>query len=151
MAMWGKILVKRWHRIFTITSPNLTVMIYQIIDLPPKMIGFKASWDITRRDFEEVVIPCARKHVEKMGQSNYMLVLNSSIHNYSFCSWFKDVLLNLKSITRWNRAAIVTDSKVLTFFIQLVSAFIPGDLRAYTHEDIGQAISWLSENEKKAA
>lgn len=120
-------------------------MIYQLIDLPPKMIGFKASWEITRKDFDEVVIPCVQKHVEKMGQSNYMLVLNSSIHNYSFCSWLKDVLVSLKTISRWKRAAIVTDSKVLRFFIELVSAFVPGELRGFAHQDFKQAVIWLNE------
>jgi hypothetical protein len=122
-------------------------MIYQLIDLPPQMIGFRASWEVTRKDFDEVVIPCVQNHVEKMGQSNYMLVLNNSIHNYSFCSWFKDGLLSLKNITRWKRAAIVTDSKVLKFFIELVSAFIPGELRGFKHNEFHNAVNWLSEQE----
>jgi hypothetical protein len=122
-------------------------MIYQLIDLPPRMIGFKAAWEITRKDFEEVVIPCVQRHVEKMGQSNYMLVLNNSIHNYSFCSWFKDVLLSLKSISRWKRAAIVTDSKVLKFFMELVGTFIPGELKGFSHAEFKKAVNWLNEDE----
>ncbi len=122
-------------------------MIYQIIDLPPRMIGFKASWEVTRKDFEEVVIPCVQKHVEKMGQSNYLLVLNSSISNYTFCTWLKDVLLSLKTITKWKRAAIVSDSKVLKFFVELVSAFIPGELKGFKHSEMQYAIDWLAEND----
>lgn len=133
--------------LFRISFRNPTTMIYQIIDLPPKMIGFKASWEVTRKDFDEVVIPCVQKHVEKMGQSNYMLVLNSSISNYTFCSWLKDVLLSLKTITKWKRAAIVSDSKVLKFFVELVGAFFPGELKGFSHQDMQGAISWLSESE----
>jgi hypothetical protein len=126
-------------------------MIYQIIDLPPQVIGFKASWEVTKKDFEEVVIPCVQKHVEKMGQSNYMLVLNSSIHNYSFTSWLKEALLSLKRITRWNRAAIVSDSKVLRFFMDLVGVFVPGELKVYSHQELRRAIDWLAESDKQLA
>src|SRR4051812_7426168 len=115
-------------------------MIYQIIDLPSNIIGFKASWEVTKRDFDEVVIPCVQKHVEKMGRSNYMLVLNTSIQNYTFCSWLKDVLLSLKSLTKWNRAAIVSDSKVLKFFIDMVGVFMPGEFQVYSHAEMDEAI-----------
>lgn len=124
-------------------------MIYRIIDLPPKMIGFKASWEVTKKDFDEVVIPCVQKHVEKMGQSNYMLVLNNSIRNYTFCSWLKDVLLSLKHITKWNRAAIVSDSKVLKFLVELVGVFVPGELQIYSYDEMPRAIDWLAESDKE--
>jgi hypothetical protein len=124
-------------------------MIYQIIDLPSNMIGFKASWEVTRKDFEEVVIPCVQKHVEKKGHINYMLVLTSSIHNFSFCSWLKDVLLSLKQISKWNRAAIVSDSKVVKFLIDLFGVFVHDELKIYSHDEMPRAIDWLAESDKK--
>jgi len=124
-------------------------MIYQIIDLPPNMIGFKASWQVTKKDFDEVVIPCVQKHVEKMGQINYMLVLNTSIKNFTFCAWLKDVLLGLKNITKWNRAAIVTESRAVQIFTKIFSFLVPGEFRAFTHDEMQHAINWVAESDKK--
>src|SRR3954471_18013516 len=106
-------------------------MIYRIIDLPSNMIGFRASWAVTKQDFEEVVIPCVKKHVEKMGQLNYMLVLNTSIRNFTFYTWLKAALLNLKHLTKWHRAAIVTDSKINKLFTRFFSVIMPGEVRGF--------------------
>jgi hypothetical protein len=121
-------------------------MIYQIIDLPPSIIGFTAAWEVTPKDFEEVVIPCTEKHVEKMGHSNYMLVLNT-IENIGIGSWFKDTLLSLKSISKWHRAAIVSDSKT----VNLLKSLIPGELHIFSHGEIHKAIDWLAESDKELA
>ena len=119
-------------------------MIYQILDLPPNMIGFKAAWKVTKKDFEEVVIPCVEKHVEKMGQINYMLVLKTSIKNFTFCAWLKDALMGLKHITKWKRAAIVSDSKFIKIFTKVFSWLVPGEFRTFPHKDIKAAINWVS-------
>lgn len=124
-------------------------MIYRIIDLPPNMIGFKASWQVTQQDFEEVVIPCVQKHVEKMGQINYMLVLNTSIRNFTFSAWLRDILLGLKNITKWNRAAIVTDSKAIKTFTKIFSLLVPGEFRGFSHDEMQRAINWVAEADKK--
>ncbi len=119
-------------------------MIYQIIDLPPNMVGFRASWEVTQKDFDEVVIPCVQKHVEKMGQLNYLLVLNTSIKNFTIGAWFKDAIMGLKHLCKWKRAAIVTDSTAIKYFTAIFSAVVPGEFRTYTHEQLKRAIDWVS-------
>jgi hypothetical protein len=119
-------------------------MIYQIIDLPPTMVGFKASWDVTKKDFDEVVIPCVKKHVEKMGHLNYLLVLNISIRNFTFGAWFKDMMVELKHLCKWKRAAIVTDSSAIKYFANIFSFFMPSEFRTYTHDQLKKAIAWVS-------
>jgi hypothetical protein len=117
---------------------------YQILDLPANMIGFKAAWKVTKKDFKEVVIPCVEKHVEKMGQINYMMVLKRSVKNFSFFVWLKDVLLSLKHITKWNRAAIVSDSTIVKIATSIFSILIPGEFRTFPHKEINRAINWVS-------
>lgn len=119
-------------------------MMYQILDLPPNMIGFKAEWKVTKKDFEEVVIPCVEKHVEKMGQINYMLVLKTSVSNFTFFAWIKDALMGLRHITKWNRAAIISDSKIIKVFTMIFSFLIPGEFKAFPHKEIKRAINWVS-------
>lgn len=119
-------------------------MIYQIIDLPPNMVGFRAKWEVTKQDFDEVVIPGVQKHVEKMGQLNYMFVLSTSIKNFTLLAWLKDAMLGLKNFTKWHRASIVSDSKAIKVFTKLFSAVMPGEFRGFTHEQMKEAIAWTS-------
>ncbi len=119
-------------------------MIYQILDLPPNMIGFKAAWKVTKKDFEEVVIPCVEKHVEKMGQINYLLVLGNSVKNLTFLAWLKDVLMSLKYLTRWNRAAIVSSSALVVVVTKIFSILVPGEFRVFSRDKMTSAINWVS-------
>lgn len=114
-----------------------------MIDLPPTVVGFKASWDVTREVFDEVVIPCVQKHVEKMGQLNYLLVLNTSLRNFTMGAWFKDVMTGLKHLSKWKRAAIVTDSTAVKYFTGLFSVLVPGEFRSFTHDQLKKAIAWV--------
>ena len=109
------------------------------------MVGFKAAWDVTKQDFDEVVIPCVKKHVEKNGQLNYLLVLNTSIKNFSFGAWLADVFMGLRHICKWKRAAIVSDSKALKYFTSIFSFFVPGEFTVYPHDQLKQAIDWVAE------
>jgi hypothetical protein len=120
-------------------------MIYRIIDLPSNVVGFKALWEVTPEDFDEVVIPCVKNCVEKMGQVNCLFVVNTSVKNYSFCSWFKDALVMLKKVSGWKRAAIVTDSGALQMLANIFSFFIPGECRGFDHSEAHRAIHWVCE------
>ncbi|MEO6305528.1 MAG: STAS/SEC14 domain-containing protein [Bacteroidia bacterium] len=119
-------------------------MIYQILDLPPNMIGFKAAWKVTKKDFDEVVIPCVEKHVEKMGQINYLLILGNSVKNLNFLTWLKDTLLSLKYITKWNRAAIVSSSTLIIVLTKIFSLLLPGEFRVFSRDNIDIAINWVA-------
>lgn len=123
-------------------------MIYQIIDLPPNMVGFKAAWDVTVRDFEEVVLPCVKKHVEKNGQINYLLVLKPSVRNMSF-TWLQDVLLTLRHICKWKRAAIVSDSATIKYLTGLFNFFVPTEFLVFNYGQMNDAINWVSENQSQ--
>ena len=123
-------------------------MIYQIIDLPRNIVGFKASWEVTPQDFDEVVIPCVQKHVEKTGHINYLLVLNTSLKTGASGTWFKDAMLTLKTICKWNRAAIVSDSKALSYLPGILSFFVNGEFNVFTHDELPLAINWVSESSK---
>jgi hypothetical protein len=102
---------------------------------------------VTPKDFEEVVIPCVEKHVEKNGHLNYLLVMNPSIHNFSCVSWLSDILKKIRYTCKWNRAAIVTDSKTLKYFTNLVTFFMVGEFMVFPHHQIKEAIHWVSEHE----
>jgi len=119
-------------------------MIYQIIDLPSNMVGFKASWEVTKEDFEEVVIPCVQKLVEKTGHLNYLLVLNTSVKNFTMGAWFKDAMMGIRNLSKWKRAAIVTDSKAIHYFTTVFSFVMPGEFRTFTHDEMQAAIDWVS-------
>lgn len=122
-------------------------MIQQITDVPSNVAAFRAWGEVTEEDFRTVLMPAVNSLVEKTGELNYMLVLDTSVKNFTAAAWRQDVLLGLKNITKWKRAAIVSDSDGINIFTDIFSVLVPGEFRGFYHEQLNVAIDWVSGKE----
>jgi hypothetical protein len=120
-------------------------MITEISNLPPNMVGFKASGEITEADFSDIVMPRVKELIEQTNKLNYMLVLDTSISNFTFGAWFKDAVMGVKHLLKWNRCAIVSDVKGIRTFTDIFSVVMPGEFRGFEHAEEQQAVDWCSE------
>lgn len=119
-------------------------MIQQITDLPENMVGFRASGEVTKDDFD-IVLQKVEEIVEKTGKLNYLLYLETSPANFTIGAWVKDGLLGVQNLTKWNRAAIVSDSEMVEKFTDVFSDIMPGEFRGFEMDDLQHAIDWTSE------
>jgi hypothetical protein len=119
-------------------------MITEIKNLPSNMVGFTASGEITEDDFNNVVLPRVKQTVESNNEINYMLVLDTSIKNFTAGAWMKDAAMGFKHLFKWNRAAIVTDVEAIATFNVGFSAIMPGEFKTFKHAEEQQAIDWVS-------
>ncbi len=120
-------------------------MITHIENLPLNMVGFKATGDVNQSDFTAVVMPKVKEVIERTGKLNYMLVLDTSIKNFTLGAWFKDAIMGIKHLTKWNRAAIITDVEGIKTFTEIFSVLMPGEFKVFEHKDLQSAINWCSE------
>lgn len=118
-------------------------MIVQIPDLPENMVGFRADGEVTKDDFE-VVKHHVASLVEKTGRLNYLLFLDNSPADFTLGAWMQDALLGINHITRWNRAAIISDSEAVINFTAVFSKVMPGEFRGYHKADYDEAVGWVS-------
>ena len=123
-------------------------MIHLIEHLPSGMVGFKATGKVTESDFTDLVIPKVKALVEKTGKLNYMLVLDTSVNNFTAGAWLKDALLGIKNLTKWNRAAIVSESEAIRKFTDVFSVLMPGEFKGFEMGELEQAIAWTAEKVK---
>ena len=111
-------------------------MITIIPDTPENVAAFKASGEITREDFENLVIPHVKTKVNTFNELNYLLLLDTDLNNFTAGAWLQDALLGLQNITKWNRAAIVTDKKAVQNFTEIFSVLMPGEFRSFDKDDL---------------
>ena len=119
-------------------------MITTMKDLPQNMVGFRASGEVTKEDFKPVMDE-VEKLVEKTGKLNYLLILDTSPKDFTIGPWFQDGLLGIKNLTKWNRAAIVSDSEEVIQFTDVFSKLMPGEFRGFHKSELQTAIDWTSE------
>lgn len=119
-------------------------MIETLNSLPANVAGFRATGEVTQDDFKNIVFPEVERLVEKQKDLNYLLLLDTDISNFTAGAWFQDVVLGLKNLTNWNRAAIVSDSEGVIKFTDAFSVLAPGEYKGYKKSEFEQAVSWVS-------
>ena len=111
------------------------------------MVGFRAVGEVTKDDFDQIVLPGVNEIVEKTGQLNYLLVIDTSLENFTAGAWIKDAILGIQNLTKWHRTAIVSDSVAIKKFTDFFSVLIPGEFKGFAHESLQDAIDWTSSTE----
>lgn len=119
-------------------------MIQTIPDVPSNMVAFRSSGEVTKDDFE-IVFEHVKRLVDQTGKLNYLLFLDNSPADFTAGAWLQDALLGLKNITKWNRAAIVTDSQTVIVFTDAFSKLMPGEFRGFYKSELQKAIDWTAE------
>lgn len=119
-------------------------MIHILENLPATMVGFVASGEVTQNDFTDRVMPEVKRLVDKTRELNYLLVLDTSIKNFSLGAWFQDAIMGIRHLARWKRAAIVTDVEGIRVFTDIFSVLMPGEFKGFSHADQQKAIDWVS-------
>lgn len=108
------------------------------------MVGCKAVGKVTQRDFTDTVMPKVKALIDETDKLNYLLVLETSLKNFTLGAWIKDALMGIKHLSKWNRAAIVTDVKAIRSFTNFFSYLIPGEFKGFERRELQQAIDWVS-------
>lgn len=124
-------------------------MIESLENLPINIVGFKASNKVTKDDFKKTLLPKVKELIDRTNKLNYVLVLNTSVRNFTIGAWIQDLVLGLIYITKWHRIAIVTDVKGIRTFTKFHSYLMPGEYRGFKHSDLQEAIDWVSSENKK--
>ncbi|HMT27699.1 MAG TPA: STAS/SEC14 domain-containing protein [Bacteroidia bacterium] len=120
-------------------------MIQHLKELPENIVGFKATGEITENDFKQIVMPKVKELIDKTDQLNYLLVLETPLNNFTLGAWVQDAMMGLKHLTKWKRAAIVSDVDAIRAFTNIFSYFIPGEFKGFEHKDLQLAIDWVGE------
>ncbi len=94
-------------------------MLQLINDLPENVLGIKATGEVTAHDLSTVLLPALEKQVELFDEINYLLVLETSVKNFSSGAWLQDMKAGITHFTKWNKIAVVTDETAVEKFTNL--------------------------------
>jgi hypothetical protein len=120
-----------------------TVMITRIEYQLPNIVAFRASGTVSREDYDKVVYPAVSELVNRTGRLNYIMVIDTPLHNFTIGAWWKDALLGLKQLTKWHRVAILTDSEGVNQFTSIVSLILPGEYKGFRTTQLTEAVEWV--------
>jgi len=123
-------------------------MITPIAGIPANMVGFRATGAVTKDDFDNVVMPAVEALVKQTGELNYLFWVDTPLHNFTTGAWFQDAMIGLKKISKWKRAAIISDSEGVNTFTNLFGYVMPGEFKGFKPGELEKAIAWVSTGSK---
>jgi len=120
-------------------------MIEIIANAPENVAAFRATEEVTSRDFKEVVYPEVQRKVKLHGELNYLMLIDTPLKQWTAGAWLKDAFLGLKEFTKWNKAAILTDNEAINKFTDIISPLVPGEYKGFTTSQLKEALSWVAQ------
>ncbi|MXV52134.1 DUF4126 family protein [Pedobacter sp. HMF7647] len=121
-------------------------MIEQFNDLPSNAAGFRATGQVTKDDYEKVVIPAINDLISRTGKINFLLFIDTELPNFSLGAWFNDLKLGLQNFSKWNRIAIVSNYDLVKYFSDAFTAIVPGQSKGFKTADLEYAKLWIAED-----
>jgi hypothetical protein len=121
-------------------------MIEILTNIPHHIAAFRASGEVTGNDYQNVVVPHTEDRLRQTGEINFLLLVDTDLDKFTFGAWLQDALLGLKHLTKWRRAAIVTDHEGAISFTDAFSIVAPGEFKGFRKSDFAAAVKWLTEN-----
>ncbi len=108
------------------------------------MVAFRATGDVHKADYDNILIPAVDALVQKQGRINFMLVLDTPVSHFSIGALMKDLGVGWKHFTKWHKMAIISESGAINTFTDLFSYIAPGTSKGFTHAHLDEAIAWVS-------
>lgn len=125
-------------------------MLEKINDLPEHVFGVRAKGEVTGEDLKTVLFPGLEELSHKFNKIHYLLVLDTDVKNFTTSAWIQDMLAGIKHLSEWKKIGIVTDQKGVRKFTDMFSVVAPGEARGFRHNQLEQAIAWVSAEDGQA-
>ena len=120
-------------------------MIELITDLPDRVLGIKASGQVTADDYQNVLVPALEDKLRTLKKVRLLYVLSEGFDGYTGSAAWEDAKVGMKHLTAFERAAVVTDVDWVGKMVKAFGFAMPGEVRVFEADDLQDAREWISE------
>jgi hypothetical protein len=118
-------------------------MIEIIEGLPDNVVGMQAKGVVTRKDYLEVVIPAIEKALNGNAKLRLYYDLGSQFTGIDFGAEWEDFKLGIEHLSRWERAAVVTDVAWIRHAVGAFRLLMPAAMRVFPSDQASEARKWI--------
>jgi hypothetical protein len=125
--------------------------IKRLDDMPPGTLGFRATDEIEREDYDEVLAPALRAALEAGGGLRTLYLIEDLDEIEGGALWADAKLgwdLEIRNHDAWVRSAIVTDIEWMARATRFFAWMIPGEAKVFPRAELAQAKAWVAGSTK---
>jgi len=120
-------------------------MIEVMTDLPERVLGVKASGEVSANDYKTVLVPAIEEKLTKHKKARLLYVLGDEFEGYTSGAAWEDAKVGMKHLTSFERVAVVTDVDWIEKMIKAFGFALPREVRVFDDDDLDEARIWISE------
>jgi hypothetical protein len=119
-------------------------MLRQIPDMPAGALGFEAIGKFDDDDFEDTVEPVLRREIAAGRAIRMLYLLGPELLEYEGDALADELKFAARHAGSYERVAVVSDQDWLRPALRVLSALVPGQLRAFPLVELPQAKAWVA-------
>lgn len=120
-------------------------MIELMHDLPDRVLGLKASGEVTADDYQRVLVPALEEKLSKSDRVRLLYVLGDDFDKYTGGAAWEDTKVGMKHLTAFDRVAVVTDVDWIESMVKALGFAIPAEVKVFDNDELQKARNWISE------
>jgi hypothetical protein len=118
-------------------------------DLPDRVLGVKASGEVTANDYKTVLVPAIEQKLTQHRKVRLLYVIGDEFEGYTGGAAWEDAKVGMKHLTSFERVAVVTGVDWIEKMIKAFGFALPGEVRVFDDDDLEDARQWISEPPSK--
>lgn len=122
-------------------------MIERLPEMPPGTIGFRFSGEVSRADYDDVLIPALAEAFDG-GDVRCLCQLGPGFEGYEAGAVWEDLKtgarFGLGHLSAWKRTALVTDVDWVRHLAALFGWMTPGEMKLFPLGELEQAKGWVA-------
>lgn len=123
-------------------------MIQEFHDLPEGVLGFMITDEVTRSDYDDVLMPPIRELVKRGGKVRAVCQFGPDFHGYDKDAHWEDVKAGsewgIGPHDSWDRIAVLTDERKIRKAVKLFGWLAPGEAKLFRVSEFDEAVAWAA-------
>ena len=119
-------------------------MIEIIESFPDNIVGFIGKGQVTKGDYEQVLIPHLEAALKRHKKIRLYYELGSQFTGIEPGAAWDDLKLGVEHYGSWERAAVVTDVEWIKHLVNAFRFMMPGQLRVFPTAQTSEARAWIA-------
>ena len=120
-------------------------MIENIEGFPDNVVALIAKGQVTKKDYEQLVIPKVETALKRHDKIRLYYELGSQFSGIDPGAVWEDLKVGVEHLTRWERMAVVTDVDWIRHMVNVFRFLMPGQMRVFATAQTSEARAWIVE------
>lgn len=119
-------------------------MIELLKDFPSNVVALSASGQVTKADYEKVVIPAVERVLANHDKVRLYYQIGSDFSGIDPGAMWADTKVGMGHFLKWERIAVITDVEWIRLSVTAFGFLMPAQVNVYSNEEAASARKWIS-------